>query len=267
MTKVFRSIEAWQKFRRQNKLADKSLGFIPTMGNLHAGHASLIRKSLQKNKFTVVSIFVNPTQFDVANDYDSYPRTLRQDLQMLRKLKVDWVLLPKYKEMYPDAYRYQVNENKFSLQLCGKHRPGHFAGMLTIVLKMLLLVQPQRAYFGEKDWQQLCLVRDMTKAFHLDVDIIGCSIVRDVNGLALSSRNSRLTEKQYKLALHFPRLLHANKSARKIIAELKNLGFVVDYIEEINGRRLGAVRIGEIRLIDNVERLLRGSNDDEKFSK
>jgi pantoate--beta-alanine ligase len=253
MTKIFRSVSQWRKFRGKKLFGKKSIGFVPTMGNLHQGHESLLTRSKKENDMTVVSIFVNPTQFDNQDDLKNYPRTLAQDLAMIKKLKIDYVLLPNYKALYPDLYRYKVVETQFSKILEGQHREGHFDGVLTVVLKLLLLVNATRAYFGEKDFQQLQLVTDMVKAFFLNTKIIPCRTIRDAKDLALSSRNGRLTADQYQKALDFPKLLKSKAQTSEIYQQLTHLGFVVDYVEEICGRRLAAVRIGNVRLIDNIK--------------
>jgi pantoate--beta-alanine ligase len=257
MTKIIRSVAQCYKLCNKHKMAGQSIGFVPTMGNLHAGHLSLLKKAQQANNITVLSIFVNPTQFDGPNDLKNYPRTFAADFAAAQRAKVDYVFVPEYAAMYPDKYHYKIIEMKESLQLCGKSRAKHFSGMLTVVMKFLLLIQPARAYFGEKDWQQLQLVKAMAQAFFMDVKIIACSTVRDANGLALSSRNSKLSTTQYIMAVNFPRLLHAKLTTSKIRSALEQLGFKVDYIIDKNygneRRRFGAVKIGEIRLIDNVK--------------
>lgn len=253
MTTVIKSIAKWQNLRKQPLFIGQQIGFVPTMGNLHEGHLSLLTKAKTENQLTVLSIFVNPTQFNNPDDLAKYPRTLEADITLAEKAKVDFVLTPEVTDLYPDDYRYQIHETQFSQFLCGKHRPGHFNGVLTIVLKLLNLVQPKKAYFGEKDFQQLQLIQEMVKALFLDIEIIACPTIRDNNGLALSSRNSRLTQQEYELALNFPKLLKSKNNCAEIIKALENLGFVVDYIEELCQRRFGAVKIGNVRLIDNIE--------------
>ena len=146
------------------------IGFVPTMGNLHQGHLSLLERCCTENDISVLSIFINPTQFNNKNDYTNYPQTLEQDLALAEKAKVDYILMPTYSELYPDDFAYQVSETKISQELEGKFRPGHFTGMLTVVLKLLLLVKAHRAYFGEKDYQQLQLIRGMAKSFFLETE-------------------------------------------------------------------------------------------------
>ena len=253
MTDVFESVGKWRTLRQHLALENKTIGFVPTMGNLHAGHQSLLRRAKQENEISVLSIFVNPTQFDNANDLAKYPRTFSQDFVLAESLGVDYVLLPSYDELYADSYRYRITESKLSQCMEGQHRNGHFDGVLTVVMKLLMLVKSTQAYFGEKDFQQLQLVSDMTKAFFIDTKIVAYPTVRDQNGLALSSRNSQLTREQYQRAIQFPKLLVSAKTLAEIKHDLEQLSFIVDYIEEFQGRRYGAVRLGAVRLIDNID--------------
>jgi pantoate--beta-alanine ligase len=257
MTDVFTSVDKWRTLRQHWALENKTIGFVPTMGNLHAGHQSLLQRAKQENEISVLSIFVNPTQFDNANDLAKYPRTFSQDFALAESLGVDYVLLPSYDELYADSYRYRITESKLSQSMEGQHRIGHFDGVLTVVMKLLMLVKSTQAYFGEKDFQQLQLVLNMTKAFFIDTKIVACPTVRDQNGLALSSRNSQLTIEQYQLAIQFPKLLASAKTLTEIRHDLEQLDFIVDYIEEFQGRRYGAVRLGTVRLIDNMIRQYR----------
>lgn len=253
MIRTFTSITEWQKFRQQQFFNHKSIGFVPTMGNLHSGHESLLARAKQENDFTVLSIFVNPTQFNDTKDFTHYPRTVEQDKEIAERNAVDFILLPEYQDLYPDDYSFQIKESVLSELMEGQMRPGHFDGMLTIVMKLLLLVKPKKTYFGEKDFQQLQLVKKMARAFFLDMEIISCMTIRDKHGLALSSRNSRLTEQQYHLATRFPEILQKPFSVDEIKDELVKAGFVIDYVVDYDGRRFGAVRVGDIRLIDNIE--------------
>ena len=192
---IYNNLDEWQR-ARQALPVNHSIGFVPTMGNLHIGHASLFTKSTQENDCTIASVFINPTQFNQTADFTHYPRTLDDDLELLEKNGVDYCLLPDEKTIYADGYRYQMDENIYSNQMEGLHRPGHFKGVLTVVMKLLNLAKPNRAYFGEKDYMQLQLIRDMTTAFFMDIEIIGCPTVREASGLAYSSRNGRLTMEQ-----------------------------------------------------------------------
>lgn len=249
--RIFNDLNEWMSFR--NTLAsDVTLGFAPTMGNLHAGHASLFAASQKENKHTVSSLFVNPTQFNQADDFKHYPRTLEADLSLMEAAGVNFCILPNEKEIYADHYNYQVQEHQLCQLMEGAHRPGHFNGVLTIVLKLLNLVQPTRAYFGEKDYQQYTLIREMVKAFFMNIDIRPCPIIRESSGLAYSSRNNRLTAEQRALADEFAALFQQkHKTCAQIHEELTAKGIAVEYIEEHEGRRFIAVRIGDIRLIDN----------------
>lgn len=245
------SLQNWKEIRAE--LQNQTIGFVPTMGNLHAGHVSLLQRSKNENAITALSIFINPTQFNNSEDLKNYPQTLAADLKLAKQQKIDYVLLPKYEEIYADNYRYKICEAEQSKKLCGEHRPGHFEGVLTVVMKLLNLVKPNKAYFGEKDFQQLELIEGMVKAFYLETQIIPCPIIRDAQGLALSSRNNRMTQEQYQFALRFPELLQANKDPHEIKKLLEQTGFIVDYVEDYQGRRFGAVKVGDIRLIDNIK--------------
>lgn len=248
---IFHDIDEWRNFRRTIP-HHLSLGFVPTMGNLHQGHASLYALSRQENELTIASLFINPTQFNRRDDFTAYPRTLDADLKLLQNTGVDYCLLPSEQGIYVDDYHYQVQENHHSLPMEGAHRPGHFNGVLTVVLKLLNLVKPQRAYFGEKDYQQLQLIRGMVKAFFMDIEIKSCPTIREASSLAYSSRNSRLNEKQRQLAEQFAGIFHqAAVSNERIMAELNHLGVDVEYLEEHHNRRFIAVKIDDIRLIDN----------------
>jgi pantoate--beta-alanine ligase len=253
MTKVIKKVKDFIKLRDGNLFLNKSVGFVPTMGALHEGHIALIKKSLKQNDITIVSIFVNPTQFNNLEDLNNYPKTFDKDLQILKKLNVDYLFNPIYSEIYSDGYKYRIIETDFSKHLCGKFRPGHFEGVLTIVMKLLNIVKPDKAYFGEKDYQQLQLVKGMVKAFFINTKIISHPTVRTKEGLALSSRNLRLNEEQLKVAAEFPRLLKSGLSIKKIKSQLKKLGFEVEYIEKFGDRIFGAVYLENIRLIDNVK--------------
>lgn len=250
MTRLIESVAEWQALRAT---LQGEVGFVPTMGNLHIGHLSLLQRSRQENDISLLSIYVNPAQFNNANDYVHYPRTLDKDLDLAKQAQVDYALAPSYADMYPDDYTYQVSEVDMSQTLEGVYRPGHFTGMLTIVLKLLLLARARRAYFGEKDYQQLQLVRGLVRAFFLGTDIVACSTVRNETGLPLSSRNNRLTPEQYQLAQYFPAVLHSSLSCEDIKNKLLAHGFEVEYVEEQGGRRFAAVKIGDVRLIDNIE--------------
>jgi pantoate--beta-alanine ligase len=251
MTKVINDLKEWRALRSSPEWSTREVGLVPTMGALHDGHRSLLQRARDENERVVISIFVNPTQFDQPSDLANYPRMLESDVALAMNY-ADVVLAPLADEFYRDGYRYLVTETDLSRRFEGAHRPGHFEGVLTIVLKLLNVVQPQRAYFGEKDWQQLQLVRGMVEAFLLPVEIVACATVRDSDGLALSSRNRRLSQLGRTHAAEFPRTLRNARDAASAAANLKVRGFEVDYVEDYAGVRLGAVRVDGVRLIDNV---------------
>jgi len=248
--RVFTDIMEWKKVR-ENLEPQMDLGFVPTMGALHEGHLSLIRKSISENEKTVVSIYVNQTQFNDKLDFNNYPVDFNQDLEMLKKLGVDYVLNPVYEQMYPDNYRFKLTENNFSKLFCGKDRPGHFDGVLTVVMKLFNIVRPTRSYFGEKDFQQLTLIKDMVTSFFMDIEIVSCPTLREHDGLAMSSRNVLLNAKERALAPMFNKILKMNISADEVKKRLEENSFKVDYVEDYKQRRLAAVRLGKVRLIDN----------------
>jgi pantoate--beta-alanine ligase len=249
---VFESPSAWRSERLSQIRGGLTLGLVPTMGALHEGHLSLVRRSRAENDRTLVSVFVNPTQFDDPNDLANYPRMLERDLDMLRNEETDFVFMPREVDLYSDGYRYRVSEHSLSQMLEGAQRPGHFDGVLTVVLKLLLIASAERAYFGEKDWQQLTLVRGMVDAFHIPTAIVPCVTVRETDGLALSSRNRRLRPDDRKRAPQLFRILSTAASPEAATRALATAGFDVDYVQDCGGRRLAAVRLGEVRLIDNV---------------
>lgn len=248
---VIHDLSAWRSRRSGLEFAGRTVGFVPTMGALHRGHGALLERARRENDVVVLSIFVNPTQFNDQQDLTNYPRTLPGDLALAEGF-ADWVLVPTANAIYPDAYRYRVTETALSLKYEGAHRPGHFDGVLTVVLKLLNLVAPHRAYFGDKDWQQLQLVRDMVADFFLPVEIVSCPTVRDVDGLALSSRNRRLSPGARAQAAAFPRILQESPDAQQAAQRLAQEGFTVDYVADHEGSRVAAIRLEGVRLIDHV---------------
>ncbi|MBN1639050.1 MAG: pantoate--beta-alanine ligase [Ignavibacteriales bacterium] len=254
MVEVIKNISEWLKIQKEEIKSDKSIGFVPTMGALHQGHKSLIEKCRKENDIVVVSIFVNPTQFNDSNDFKNYPTTYEHDIKMLEECNVDYLIFPNFDSMYPDGYHYKVIEDDFSKKLCGATRPGHFDGVLTVVMKLINIVKPARAYFGEKDFQQYKLIDGMCKAFFMDVEIIPCETVREQSGLAMSSRNKLLSEDEIKIAPIFYKLLKSDLDLNKIKIKLEEASFKVDYLDETDGRRFGAVFLGNVRLIDNVKK-------------
>ncbi len=252
--KEFISLQNWIHERSDLKRAHRTIGFVPTMGALHAGHASLLKRAREENDFVVLSIYVNPTQFNNPNDLAKYPITIENDREVAREAGVDAILLPRYDEIYPDGYRYKVSENEFSKLLCGAHRPGHFDGVLTVVMKLLNLVQADRAYFGEKDFQQLQLIKGMVEAFFMTTAIVACPTVRETDGLAMSSRNLNLNPRARDQAPQLREVLVNTPTSLEAREKLSQLGFDVDYVEDLHGRRFAAATLGGVRLIDNVAR-------------
>lgn len=253
MTRVLNSVSQVKEERNRARANARTIGFVPTMGALHEGHLELVRRAKRECHLVFVSIFVNPTQFNDPKDLEKYPRTLEKDLELLKNADADFVFYPNIDSMYPDQYRYRLTENKFSKILCGASRPGHFDGVLTVVMKLLQIVSPDRAYFGEKDYQQLRLIEDMVEAFFLDTKIVPCPTVREQDGLAMSSRNMRLSQSDREKAPGFYKILSTAKSDEEAAQQLSAGGFRVDYVETHDGRRFGAVYLGEVRLIDNVK--------------
>jgi pantoate--beta-alanine ligase len=205
----------------------------------------------------VATIFVNPTQFNQSSDFEKYPKTWEADLAMCEKYGADVIFAPKSRdELYPDHYQYRVNEHALSNELCGEFRPGHFEGVLTVVLKLLNLARASRAYFGEKDHQQLTLITGMKKAFFIETDIIPCPTVREASGLAMSSRNLRLSPAEKEIAPKLYEIIANCPSPALAKEELSRLGFKVEYLVDKNldsgSRRYVAAWLGDVRLIDNV---------------
>ncbi len=246
---VIKSIAEFKSFKKDLK---GSFGLVPTMGALHAGHASLLKKSALDNHHTVLSIFVNPTQFNDPTDLDKYPRTFDQDFSLAETCNVSAIFYPDYKEIYPDDYRFFVSEKSFSKILCGSARPGHFDGVLTVIMKLFNIVGPNKAYFGEKDFQQLTLIEDMVKAFFMPIEIYRVATFREASGLAMSSRNRRLSTD----GLNQASLIYKTITTALNADEAKNIltenGFQVDYLQDIHQRRFVAAYLEGIRLIDNV---------------
>ncbi|WRG14091.1 pantoate--beta-alanine ligase [Helicobacter pylori] len=273
-----RVLETIAALREYRKSLEESVGFVPTMGALHKGHQSLIERSLKENSHTIVSVFVNPTQFGANEDFSAYPRPLEKDLALCEGLGVNAVFAPEMSEMYP----YEIEQRLklyaptfLSSSLEGAVREGHFDGVVQVVLKMFHLVNPTRAYFGKKDAQQLLIVQHLVKDLLLDIEIAPCEIVRDSDHLALSSRNVYLNARERKQALAIPKALENIQQAidkgEKACEKLKKLGLEtletleVDYLECCNHKLeplktiepantliLVAARVGKTRLLDNL---------------
>ncbi len=270
------------------------LGFVPTMGALHAGHISLVEKAKQDCDQICVSIFVNPLQFGPNEDFSKYPRTIDADLELLEKAGVDIVYLPEVTDIYPETRNSsssvatristeteleKIHANpELANKLCGLNRPGHFDGVCTVVKRLFDIVQPQRAYFGEKDYQQLMIIREMVNRLKIPVEIISCPILREADGLAMSSRNRYLSAEERRIAVQLyqellkvkSEILHSPTTAQKrdishvsaiasegeaihqSIARLEKAGFKVDYLETHWNRIFIAAKLGNTRLIDNL---------------
>lgn len=248
--RVFDTLSSWQA--RRQALEERSIGFVPTMGALHRGHISLVERCRAENQVVVVSIFVNPSQFNDPRDLDRYPRDLERDLALLQRAGTDEVIVPDVPEMYPNGYGFRIEPPPGDLLLEGAYRPGFLQGVATVVMKFLNLVRAGRAYFGEKDYQQLMLVTAMAREFFLSAQIIPCPTVREESGLAMSSRNVLLSPEGRALAAHLFRALSTLPTCAAVHENLEALGFIVEYVEEQWSRRLAAVHLEGIRLIDNV---------------
>ncbi|MCA1980452.1 MAG: pantoate--beta-alanine ligase [Calditerrivibrio sp.] len=266
-----------KKILRDIKNSGKSIGFVPTMGYLHSGHISLVDQSKKDNDFTVVSIFVNPTQFGPNEDLDKYPRDFVRDEKLLRDAGVDMVFYPSVETMYPDGYATFVNVERVTDPLCGAKRPGHFRGVATIVCKLFNIVSPDKSYFGLKDYQQVIVIKRMVEDLNMDVDVVGMPIVRESDGLAMSSRNVYLSPDERLSALSLSRsfplvekkLKSGERRASVIIKDVED--FIsshpysrIDYVEIVDKDSLEkldfidrpflmamAVFINKTRLIDN----------------
>lgn len=247
---VWNSLPDW--LNRRRRITGRSIGFVPTMGALHRGHAALVEQCRRENEIVVTSIFINPTQFNDPKDLERYPRTLEQDLELLRDLRTDDVVLPSTQEMYPNGPSFRVEPSGCSEAMEGTHRPGFFTGVATVVLKLLNLVRADRAYFGEKDYQQWKVIAEMAKEFFLSTEIIVCPTVREESGLAESSRNRLLEPDARRKAAALFRAVSAATTTERARAAIEADGFAVDYLEEHWGRRFVAAFLDGVRLIDNV---------------
>ncbi len=224
----------------QNKLFEackegKTVGLVPTMGALHEGHASLVRKSVGDNDVTVVSVFVNPTQFNDKNDLKNYPRNLDADCQLLEECGADYVLAPSVEEMYPTPDTRHFDFPPVTSVMEGAHRPGHFNGVCQVVSRLFYIVRPQRAYFGEKDWQQIAVVKALVKYLGLGVDIVECPIVRDSDGLARSSRNALLSRDERAIAPAIYKAMADSVEYAKTHTVKETHDKVVDAINAVEG--------------------------------
>lgn len=247
--KVFHKIVELQNELFADRKSGKSIGLVPTMGALHEGHASLVRKSVSDNDATVVSVFVNPTQFNDPKDLNSYPRTVEQDCRLLEECGADYVFVPSVEEMYPSQDNRHFEFPPVTTVMEGAHRPGHFNGVCQVVSRLFYIVRPDRAYFGEKDWQQIAVIKAMVKSLGLKVKIVECPIVRDADGLARSSRNALLSETERAVAPRIFKTLsesvsyaasHGVKDTHDHVVDEINavVGLEVEYFEIVDGDTL-----------------------------
>lgn len=276
---VFENKRSIEKKLSEFRKKGKCIGFVPTMGALHDGHLSLVKCSRENDDITVVSIFVNPTQFNNKSDYEKYPRIKDADLAILKKEGCDVVFTPSEKEMYPEKDTRVFDFGELDKVMEGAYRPGHFNGVAQIVSKLFETIKPDKAYFGEKDFQQLAIIRKMVEKMNMDVQIIPCPIIREDSGLAMSSRNERLTEKERENASLISKILYKARDEAKhrtvdevkkmVVEELnKNPYIDVEYFEIVKEDNLQPIQswnenyykraciaawVGEVRLIDNVK--------------
>ena len=273
------TIEWMKQVTRQARAEGRSMGFVPTMGALHAGHLSLVRAALAKSQQVIASIFVNPTQFAPNEDFQKYPRSFEEDRKKLEDAGVDYLFAPESSEIYPPGFRTSVNVEGLSDRLDGRSRPGHFRGVATVVLKLLEIIEPQRAFFGRKDAQQARIIRQLARDLHLDTEIVVCPIVREPDGLAMSSRNAYLNPAERRAATILFRALDAARisisrgesDALRLTAAMRELirsepladleyaelvdAETLEPVTRLRGECLAllAVRIGSTRLIDNLQ--------------
>lgn len=277
--KIVHAIKDLQEALADLRAQGKTVGLVPTMGALHAGHASLVKRSVAENDATVVSVFVNPTQFNDKNDLAKYPRTLEADCRLLEQCGATVAFAPSVKEIYPEPDTRHFSFPPLDTVMEGAYRPGHFNGVCQIVSKLFNLVKPDRAYFGEKDFQQLAIIREMVRQLKFPLQIVGCPIIREADGLALSSRNTRLSAEQRRQALKISQTLFASVdyAATHTVAQTKQFvedaiaaapGLRLEYFELVDGNTLqkiadwadtdyavGCITVfcGEVRLIDNIK--------------
>ncbi len=279
--KVFTKIVDLQNALFDERKQGRQVGLVPTMGALHEGHASLVRRSVKENGITVVSVFVNPTQFNDKNDLKNYPRTLEADCQLLEECGADYVLAPAVEEMYPTPDTRQFEYPPVSTVMEGAHRPGHFNGVCQVVSRLFYIVKPDRAYFGEKDWQQIAVVKAMVKHLSIPVQIVECDIVRDKDGLAKSSRNTLLLPDERAIAPTIYKALKASvtyakkhtvqQTHDKVVKDINAVeGLDVEYFSIVDGNTLQDIAAWEdsdyvvgcitvycgktpIRLIDHIK--------------
>ena len=279
MTEIFNSISTIRGYLDQKKTLGQSVGLVPTMGSLHEGHFSLVKKALEENDLVVVSIFVNPTQFNKKEDLDNYPRDLRRDVAQLEKLGCHAVFTPEVDEMYPTKPSISFDAGYLESIMEGKFRPGHFSGVVQVVSKLFNIIDPDRAYFGQKDLQQLVLIQTLVRELNFDVEIVAAPTIREKSGLAMSSRNKRLNDDQLEIAAGIYKGLILIKSefqsknsvenamATGISFYEKSTDFELEYLEIVDADTLLRIKnpnateniaicvagyVGGVRLLDNI---------------
>lgn len=277
--KIINKIKDIRAVIKEAQRSNKSIGLVPTMGYLHEGHLSLVKRARSENDIVIVSIFVNPTQFGPGEDYESYPRDIERDSKLVQREGADIVFTPKTGEMYPNTCSTYVQmEGNITKKLCGASRPGHFKGVTTIVAKLFNIIMPNKAYFGQKDAQQVAVIEKMVKDLCFDIEIVPCSIIREEDGLAMSSRNIYLNEEERKAATILSKSLFKAKEMiekgeinsckiKEIIIDSINTQDLtdIDYVEIVNSKTIEsikeikgdvlialAVKIGKARLLDNI---------------
>lgn len=252
--KVFRKIVDLQNELFEARKKKQSIGLVPTMGALHEGHASLVRRSVKENDITVVSVFLNPTQFNNPNDLATYPRTLEKDCDLLEKNGADYVFAPTAEEMYPTPDKRQFEFPPVSTVMEGKHRPGHFNGVCQVVSRLFYITRPQRAYFGEKDWQQIAVVKAMVKRLKLNIDIVECPIIRESDGLALSSRNTLLAPEERAIAPNIFKYLNESIELAKTHSLKDTHNQVVSQINATDGLEVEYFSIVDGNTLQDIEK-------------
>jgi len=223
--------------------SEKNLGFVPTMGAIHKGHISLVKKCISQCSKTIVSIFVNKPQFNRKSDFKKYPRLLKKDILVLKKMKVNYLYLPSFNQIYPDGQNKNIKINSLEKKLCGKFRPGHFKAVVDVIDRFIKIIKPERIYFGEKDMQQLKIIDDFIRKNHNNIKVIGCKTIREKNGIAYSSRNFLLKEKEKDIASKIYKILIYNK--KNLLKKEISIKDLKKKINELNG-----VKIDYINLID-----------------
>lgn len=252
--KVFHKIVDLQNELFEVRKEGKEIGLVPTMGALHEGHASLVRRSVKENGATVVSVFVNPTQFNDKTDLKNYPRNLEADCKLLEECRADYVFAPSVEEMYPEPDNRHFDLPPVTTVMEGAHRPGHFNGVCQVVSRLFYIVRPTRAYFGEKDWQQIAVVKALVKFLNLDVQIVECPIVREPDGLARSSRNTLLSKEEREvLAPHIYKALKESVDYAKTHTVKETHDYVVNELNAIDGLEVEYFAIVDGNTLQDVD--------------